>query len=139
MSEYRDQYSDTPAGVIKYVAAARGWSPSAAYLKAVAYAEINTPSWEGFVSDEWRASQLLTLAELVEEIDQPGADKLAFAIRERGAAVESADYDWTGRLQAVATDVSTDVRSGARGAFRGLQVLGPLVLGVAILYAFGRK
>lgn len=139
MSEYRDQYDDTPAGVIKYVAAARGWNPSVAYAKAVAYAEINTPSWEGFISDEWRASQLLRLAELVEEIDQPGSDKLAFAIRQRGAAVETADYDWTGRLQSVATDVSTDVRTTAGSAFRGLQLLGPLVLGVAILYAFGRK
>jgi|TARA_Y100000033_G_scaffold50900_1_gene62755 hypothetical protein len=139
MSDFRDQYQDTPAGVIKYVAAARDWPISVAYTKAVAFAEIETPSWEGFLSDEFRASRLRTLADMVREIDQPGSERLASLIEERARAVVEAEYDWTGQVQETATSVGRDFRTVGRGAFRGLQVLGPLVLGVAILYTFGRK
>ena len=111
MSEYRDQYSDTPAGVIKYVAAARGWPPSVAYTKAVAFAEIETPSWEGFLSDEFRASRLRTLADMVREIEQPGSERLARLIEQRSAAIVEADYDWTGQVVESATNVSRDIRS----------------------------
>jgi len=139
MSEFRDQYEDTPAGVIKYVAAARDWPISVAYTKAVAFAEIETPSWEGFLSDDFRASRLRELADMVREIKQPGSERLASLIEERARAVVEADYDWTGQVAETATSVGRDIRTVGRGTFKGLQMLGPLVLGVAILYTFGRR
>jgi len=131
--------TSTPASTLKFVARARGWTASAAYLKAVAFAETVTPTWEGFLSDEWRASQLRDLAAMVEDIQQPGSDKLALLYREAADRVEDNDYDRVAQVAQLAQGVGETARRGALSAVQGTKMLGPIFLAVAILYAFGRK
>lgn len=131
--------TSTPASTLKFVARARQWTPSPSYLAAVAYAETFTPTWEGFLSDEWRASQLRDLASMVEDIDQPGSKKLAFLYREAAKRVEDNDYDGVAQLTQFMQGVGETARRGALSAVQGTKMLGPIFLAVAILYAFGRR
>lgn len=131
--------TSTPASTLKFVARARGWTPSPAYLAAVAYAETVTPTWEGFLSDEWRASQLRDLAAMVADIGQPGANKLAYLYREAASRVEDNDYDGVAQLSQFMQAVGKTARRGALATVKTTQMLGPIFLAVAILYAFGRK
>ena len=138
MSALRDRYEDSPPGLLRYVAAARGWPPSVAYAKALAFAEVEVPSWTGF-GKKPRTSTFMEFADLVEDIPEPGSNRLAFAIRERARALADNDYDVAAQAKQLGESVATDVRRGAAIAVRGTQMLGPIFLAVAILYAFGRK
>lgn len=126
----------SPVSLFDSVADARGWTTTAATVGARAYALTFTPSWEGFFSDAWRADDLHTLANKVEEIDQPGAQKLADVYHQYAFELEADDPDSFINSAAAFAAGFVDTAVNLPGQVsRAATPWGPLVLGAAIVAA----
>jgi len=129
----------TPVALLDAVAAARGWNPSFRVDAARAYAFAFTPTWEGFFSDVWRADDLRTLADKVDEIQQPGAAKLALVYRQVAGQLED---DPDSAINLASAFVAGTLRTAVElpgTVTRAVTPWGPIILGGAILLALAMR